>query len=505
VIVGSAPRRQLALAAAGLLLAALDAYAVVTLLPQMLSGVGVSVDNLQAASPVVSGFLGGYVVAMPLLSTLSDQRGRGQALSLALVLFVAGSSVTALAPSLPWLVAGRVAQGLGGGALVPPTMALAADLFPRGERGTAVGAVSALQEAGSVLGPVYGALVGLGPAGWRTLFWLNLPLTALVLLGLGMNARSSADGLATTGAVPAPPARANWTGAGLLGATLALVVFGLYPNDPARSALNPWSWALLAAALGLALTFVAHQSRLLNPLRATRIRRDRVLGGAAAANLLSGAALMVALVDIPLLARGALGLGSLASGLLLMRLLAGIPLGALAGGVMDRRSWGAAAAGGGLCLAALAFAAMSTWTRPLNLALISATSAELLLCGVGMGGALAPLTTVMLDRAPDSRRSLFGSVTVLTRTLGMIIGVSGLTAFGLFRFGQIMARQGCATQAATGSLSARITAYEDCARGALFQEYQELFRIAAVLLVLAAGLALATLWAARSNQPVIQV
>src|SRR5215467_15470887 len=141
-------RLQLGLAAAGLLLAALDALAVVTLLPQMLQAVDLPIDHIEAAAPILTGFLGGYVVAMPLLGAFSDARGRLPAYAAALAIFGAGSTVTAVAPALGWLVTGRVLQGLGGGALVPLSLALAADLYPAGQRGFAIGTVSAIQEAG---------------------------------------------------------------------------------------------------------------------------------------------------------------------------------------------------------------------------------------------------------------------------------------------------------------------------------------------------------------------
>src|SRR5215831_7604325 len=177
-------RLQLGLAAAGLLLAALDALAVVTLLPQMLAAVDLPIDRIEAAAPIVTGFLGGYVVAMPLLGAFSDARGRLPAYGAALAAFGAGSILTALAPSLAWLVAGRVLQGLGGGALVPLSLALAADLYPAGQRGLAIGAIAAIQEAGSVLGPVYRAALAAGLGGWRPVFWLNLPLAGAILAGL---------------------------------------------------------------------------------------------------------------------------------------------------------------------------------------------------------------------------------------------------------------------------------------------------------------------------------
>src|SRR5205807_9801516 len=131
---------------------------------------------------------------------------------------------------------GRVLQGLGGGALVPLSLALAADLYPAGARGVAVGAVSALQEAGSVVGPLYGAALAAALGGWRVVFWLNLPLGALILGGLWLAAR---HGREAGGERPLGGGRdVEWLGALLLGSGLGLAVLALYPDDPGRSAVN---------------------------------------------------------------------------------------------------------------------------------------------------------------------------------------------------------------------------------------------------------------------------
>src|SRR2546423_6117516 len=144
---------QLGLHGAGLVLAGLDTYAVVTLLPQMLSAVEVPVDRLEAAAPILTGFLGGYVVAMPLLAAYSDARGRLPAFTAAIAVFGLGSIITALAPALGWLVLGRVLQGLGGGALVPLSLALAAGLYPARPRSPPLGAGSAGGGGGGGGGP----------------------------------------------------------------------------------------------------------------------------------------------------------------------------------------------------------------------------------------------------------------------------------------------------------------------------------------------------------------
>ena len=127
----------------------------------------------------MSGFLLGYVAMLPLIGRIADLRGRVPVLVAALVVFAAGSLVTALAYDMPTMVAGRFLQGVGGGGLVPATLALVADLYPVERRGVPLGVVSAVQEIGSVLGPLFGAVV-LSVADWRFIFVINL-LVGLVL------------------------------------------------------------------------------------------------------------------------------------------------------------------------------------------------------------------------------------------------------------------------------------------------------------------------------------
>ena len=81
------------------------------------------------------------------------------------------------------MVAGRALQGLGGGGLVPVTLGLVADVWPAERRGVPLGVIGAVQELGSVLGPLYGGLI-LTVATWQTIFWLNLPIAAVLGIGL---------------------------------------------------------------------------------------------------------------------------------------------------------------------------------------------------------------------------------------------------------------------------------------------------------------------------------
>jgi len=181
----------LALASVAVAFAAADTYVVVLALPDMMMSAGVPLDQLQRAAPIISGFLLGYVAMLPLIGRIADLRGRVPVLVMSLVVFGVGSLVTAFSYDMPSMVVGRFLQGVGGGGLVPATLALVADLYPVQRRGVPLGVVSAVQELGSVLGPLFGAVV-LAIADWRAIFAINLAV------GLVMAAAIRAIAGATT-------------------------------------------------------------------------------------------------------------------------------------------------------------------------------------------------------------------------------------------------------------------------------------------------------------------
>jgi MFS family permease len=176
-------RLLLAFAVVAITFAATDTYVVVLALPEMMTAVGLNIDELQRAAPIISGFLLGYVGILPLIGRIADIRGRVPVLLGCLLIFAIGSVVTAAAGDLHAVVAGRLIQGIGGGGLIPPTLALVADLWPPERRGLPLGVVGAMQELGSVLGPLYGAAV-LTAASWRAIFWINAMVGVLLAVAM---------------------------------------------------------------------------------------------------------------------------------------------------------------------------------------------------------------------------------------------------------------------------------------------------------------------------------
>src|SRR4029079_3172382 len=158
-----------------------DTYVVVLALPDMMESAGIPIDQLQRGAPIVSGFLLGYVAMLPLIGRIADLRGGVPVLVGSLGLFALGSLVTTASYDLPSLVAGRFLQGVGGGGLVPATLALVADLYPVDRRGVPLGIVSAGDVLRSVIGPLYGARI-LAVSSWRVIFAVNLVVGVVLAL-----------------------------------------------------------------------------------------------------------------------------------------------------------------------------------------------------------------------------------------------------------------------------------------------------------------------------------
>lgn len=494
----------LGLAGAGLFIAALDAYVVVTLLPAMMGDVGLSIEHFEQATPIVTGFLAGYVVAMPLLGAYSDVRGRIPVYIACLAGFAIGSVMTATAglwgfAQLPWLVTGRFIQGLGGGGLVPLTLALAADLYANRARVVALGSVAGLQEAGSVFGPLYGAtLAAAAASGWRFVFWINVPLAAICGLGVLVTAKQGAR------PHPSPPHEwaggqsVDWVSAVLLGAGLGLLVLGLYPDDPEHRATNLYFLPAGLAAIVVLGVYVWRQIRQLQPLIPRDLLRSQTFLGTTVANVLIGAALMVALVDVPILGRLVFNQNQLDSGLLLTRFLVGVPVGAVAGGFFATRAGPRMTAALGILLSAAAFLQMSGWRADeltLYFGPLRRADIALAICGSGFGLVIAPLTAAVLALTRQQSHGLATSLVVLARTMGMLIGLSALTAFGLYRFHQILGTPVLNDP----DIRSRLKHLESLVAAAFLQEYQEIFRIAAGLCVLAAIVIAFSLRPARMN------
>ncbi|HET9118006.1 MAG TPA: MFS transporter, partial [Pseudonocardiaceae bacterium] len=218
--------RRVAISAGSLavLLGALDTYVVVTIMRDIITTVGIPINQLQRITPIVTWYLLGYVAAMPLLGRASDRFGRKLLLQASLATFAVGSVVTALSTDLHVLVVGRTIQGLAAGALLPVTLALGADLWSQRNRAGVLGGIGAAQELGSVLGPLYGIFIVWLTSRWQDVFWINVPLAVIAMLMIQFSLPSRDRST--------EPEKIDLFGGVLLAVALGLAVIGLYNPNP---------------------------------------------------------------------------------------------------------------------------------------------------------------------------------------------------------------------------------------------------------------------------------
>ena len=586
--VGREDRWRLALACVAVLLAAADTYVVVVVLPNIMNGVGLTLDRLQRATPIISGFLLGYTAMLPLIGRFADLAGTAPTFFGCLATFALGSLVTATAHSLPVAVLGRAVQGVGGGGLVPVTLAMVAARWPPDERGTPLGVVGAVQELGSVVGPLYGAAI-VALASWRAIFWINVPVVILlgvgfwavgrtqsaaspagpgrvhpdpgraeaparrdlvgpalgvigvVILMIGLDAPNSLATSTTWGQMYTPEAGGEWAalttpvvlvaigvlvvaaaweiwapasvrpalplgrtpdllkrsdlpGALLLAGVLACVVVAFSTADPSRQVIASSAPFVVPLGAALALGFWWRQRRAAAPLIEPGAFRARPAWGAMLVNLALGGGLMAALVDVPLFARSTVDPNSeTAAALVLIRFLVAVPIGAVVGGVLCRhRGRAAYVAAAGMAMATLAFIAMGTWSATALGGGPRPSDVELVVCGLGFGLAIAPVNVAILGAVAERHHALASALAVVARTIGMLAGLSALTAVALHRFYRAQARIGSPIQLCPKN-PASCPPYDHATTAALLTELHTIFVGAAICTAVAAVLALTLL------------
>jgi MFS family permease len=508
--VATAPSRRAIFAMVALCSAvfvgALDQTMVLTLMPKMMVSLGIDPQqHLADAGWIITGYLLGYTVAMPLFGRLTDVWGRRPMAIIALALFAVGSLFCVLLSRLDLFVAARVVQAAGGGALVPIAMAAAADMFPPGRRGLVLGIVGAAAEAGGVLGPLYG--VGLDALWyWRLIFMVNIPLCLILMFvcwralrgELSGTAKSTvsesdepdfdADRDARLGGTPRwwQRGRVDYIGSLLMALALAGITVGLGTGtqtietsaaDTAGSPVN-WPWLIVSAVAFIA--FLLYESRHYRPLIRLDLFRRPGFAAANAANFLVGAALIIGMVEIPLYAYTLFGLEEWQAGLLLIQLTLPIPIGAVLGGWLADRMGCRITAVIGFLVAAGGFFLISRW--PIDPGFWQRLM-DLVISGLGFGLVIGPIGASVTSSGGPKWMATGSALVTVSRMVGMAVGLSAVTSWGVRRFNSLAAHLKDTIPWPAGMSETDFVA--KVTRESLHTVFGEFFVIAAIVIALA--------------------
>ncbi len=435
----ASPPAVLAVVGFGVFIAADDLTVVTTMLRPIIGDLGIVLpDGLDDAAWIVNAYLVAYVAVMPFMGRLSDILGRRLVYVAALTVFLIGSIIVPLSSSLGPFLFGRVLTALGGGALVPIGMAVVGDAFAEQRRARALGTLGAIDTLGWVWGPLFGAFL-VRFLSWEWQFYLNVPL-AILGIAAAWWALADLD-------VPDRPGRIDWLGAGaltgalislnlaLLGSAEVQSVSGL--EELTGSSGEGLRWLYLPAAV-LTILFVWRQRRAPDPLIDPGLFRGRNLSAAIVVNFFVGAALVIALVDVPIFVNAIevdVTRSAVVAGWVLSALTVAMAAAAYAGGRLTERTWYRPPVLAGLGAATIAFLLLgASWDVDTSYAVMAW---ELALLGIGFGLVIAPTSAAVVDAAPPHRRGTAASIVMVMRLMGLSIGLSGLTAWGLYRFNQL--------------------------------------------------------------------
>ncbi len=393
---------------------------------------------IRHASWVVNGYLLAYIATMPLAGRAADRYGLPLLFQLALLVFAAGSLLAGAAQTLDQLIAARVLQGMGGGAIVPLATAGASHLFAGAPRARALGAVAALTFLGMAIGPFAGAAVLetfeiapvlddaglrrtlafdlLAPA-WRWVFYLGAPVAILAMAYLWA-------------AAPAWPRSRAGAGLDLLGAALftvalAAALLALTWVGEEAGPLDPAILALIAIAATILVVLRLRTAR--EPFLEPRLFTDRIFASAMLVSLLTGYALATAIVGGAVFVDRVRYGGPEEQRIALGALAGAMALGALGSGFVLRRTGVVLISlfGLGLGTAGLGLLAFS---RPSTALIVLA--AGLALFGLGFGVTVTPRSTAAVEALGRGAYGVASAGVTVARMLGMAVGLAVLTAIG---------------------------------------------------------------------------
>jgi EmrB/QacA subfamily drug resistance transporter len=371
-------------------------------------------EHFDASSSTLQWMVDSYMLVFACLlltaGTLGDRFGRKRALQAGLLLF-GGASLAVLAVSTSGqLIAVRSIMGIGGALIMPATLSIITNVFPREERGKAIAVWAAFAAVGVGLGPLFGGLL-LEWFSWEAVFLLNVPVTAVALIAGFVLVPNSKD--------PEPGAF-DLLGAALSAASLGSLVYGLI-EAPDRGWTDPLILGSFGAALALGVAFVRWELHARSPMLDLSFFRDRRFSVASMGIGIASFGLFGAIFGTTQFLQDAHGYSALGAGAAMVPLAAGMMMGAGSSTKLVPRFGTTPIVTAGLLAMAGALSTALLWTYdmpywPIGIWFLGAA--------LGMSWVMAPSTDSVMGAVPEEKAGVASAMNDVTRQVAGALGTA---------------------------------------------------------------------------------
>ena len=397
----------------------LDTTIIVTALPTIQSHLHTNLSDLQWAADA---FTLSFAALLLTGGTLGDRFGRKRLFLAGMVLFLLGSMFCGFAPTLGWLLFGRVVQGVGAAALAPGSLSVLASAFPEPrERAQAIGIWAGVSGLGLAIGPLAGGWL-IQIASWPAIFFVNLPVGILALaLGVPLLAESRNPNAR----------RIDLPGQVLVTGTLVFLVMALIEGS-SQGWTSGLILGLFSGSAVLLAAFLLVEVRVREPMVPLSLFGNRVFSVANVASAVLGFAIVGTLFFLVQFLQNVQGYTAFEAGLRTLPASVGtIAVAPFAGQLTARIGPRLPIVLGALLAATSLFLVTTTLQPDTSYATLWW---QIALFGIGCGFVLTPLATAVLSATPPQRSGLGSSILNTCRTVGITLGVAVLGAFVLQQF-----------------------------------------------------------------------
>ncbi|MET3809206.1 MFS transporter [Arthrobacter sp. UYEF3] len=388
-------------------LVAIDSTIVATAVPSIVADVG----GFTSFPWLFSAYLLAQAVSVPVYAKLSDVVGRKPIILIGIGLFLLGSILCGVAWSMPALIAFRVLQGLGAGAVQPVAITIAGDIYTLTERAKVQGYLASVWAISSVVGPTLGGVFStLGI--WRGIFFVNIPLC---LLAGWMLTRSFHE------SVERAKHRIDYLGAGLLTVSLSLIILGALEGGQAWAWNSAISIAVFAVGAVLFAAFLVVERRAAEPVLPPWVVSRRLLATTAMVSFGVGAVMLGLTSYVPTFLEGALSTSPILAGLALAALTIGWPISASQSGRFYLRIGFRRTALIGVTVTVIGTALLALTASSPNILLVAAGCFTV---GLGLGLVATPSLIAAQSSVEWNERGVVTGTNLFARSIGSSIGVA---------------------------------------------------------------------------------